>query len=77
MSGTPRRPATVEQITAVVRNRLIDPRLTPEVRSVLTVPGALRSRATHGGTAPARVAEQLAALADAAHEHASWATLAR
>ena len=43
---------------------------TPEVRSVLSVRGALESRSTHGGTAPARVAEQLAALADAAHEHA-------
>ena len=51
----------------------IDPRLTPEVRSVLTVRGALEARATHGGTAPARVAEQLAALADAAHRHAAWA----
>ena len=30
--------------------------------------------ARHGGTAPARVAEQLSALADAAHAHAAWAT---
>ena len=52
----------------------LDPRLRPEVRSVLTVRGALASRSTHGGTAPARVAEQLAALADAAHAHAGWAS---
>ena len=52
----------------------VDERLTPEVRSVLSVRGALRSRSTHGGTAPARVGEQLSALADAAHEHAAWAT---
>jgi argininosuccinate lyase len=46
----------------------IDPRLTPEVRGVLTVDGSLSSRAGRGGTAPSRVAEQLgelrAALAD-------------
>jgi argininosuccinate lyase len=52
----------------------VDPRLTPDVRSVLSVRGALLARSTHGGTAPARVAEQLAALADAANEHAAWAT---
>ena len=52
----------------------VDHRLTPDVRSVLSVRGALESRATHGGTAPARVAEQLSSLADAAHSHAAWAT---
>jgi argininosuccinate lyase len=52
----------------------VDERLTPDVRSVLSVRGALMSRSTHGGTAPARVAEQLSALADAAHAHAAWAT---
>ena len=40
----------------------------PEVRAVLSVRGALASRSTYGGTSPARVAEQLAALADAAHQ---------
>jgi argininosuccinate lyase len=40
----------------------IDPRLTPEVRDVLTVEGSLASRSGIGGTAPERVAEQLAAL---------------
>ncbi len=51
----------------------IDARLTPEVRSVLSVAGALRSRASYGGTAPERVAEQLALLADLSHSHAAWA----
>jgi argininosuccinate lyase len=40
----------------------IDPRLTPDVRAVLTVEASIASRAGAGGTAPARVAEQLAAL---------------
>ncbi|HSV68309.1 MAG TPA: argininosuccinate lyase [Mycobacteriales bacterium] len=51
----------------------VDGRLTPEVRSVLSVSGALRSRSSYGGTAPERVAEQLAALAELAHAHAGWA----
>jgi argininosuccinate lyase len=51
----------------------VDPRLTPEVRSVLSVGGALRSRSSYGGTAPERVGEQLALLADLAHSHAAWA----
>ena len=52
----------------------VDERLTPDVRSVLSVRGALESRSTYGGTAPARVAEQLSSLADAAHAHAAWAS---
>ena len=44
--------------------------LTPEVREVLTVEGALASRSTYGGTAPVRVREQLVA-ARAAVEDAS------
>ena len=40
----------------------VDPRLTGEVRSVLTVAGSIASRSGTGGTAPARVAEQLVAL---------------
>ncbi|HEY2176721.1 MAG TPA: argininosuccinate lyase [Mycobacteriales bacterium] len=51
----------------------VDSRLTPEVRSVLTVTGALQARSAVGGTAPDRVAEQLAELADVAHGHAAWA----
>lgn len=39
----------------------IHPALTPEVREVLSVPGSLASRDAVGGTAPARVSEQLAA----------------
>ena len=51
----------------------VDARLTPQVRSVLSVDGALRARSAPGGTAPVRVAEQLAALADAVRDHAAWA----
>lgn len=40
----------------------IDPRLTPAVREVLTVEGSIAARAGIGGTAPERVAEQVAAL---------------
>ncbi|GFZ96818.1 argininosuccinate lyase [Nesterenkonia alkaliphila] len=39
----------------------IHPALTPDVREVLTVEGSLASRDALGGTAPARVAEQLEA----------------
>ncbi len=38
----------------------ISPHLTPDVRSVLTVAGSVGSRDSRGGTAPARVIEQLA-----------------
>ena len=40
----------------------ISERLTPEVRSILTIEGSVASRTGRGGTAPARVAEQLTAL---------------
>jgi argininosuccinate lyase len=40
----------------------ISPHFTPDIRAVLSVPGALAARSTHGGTAPARVAEQLETL---------------
>jgi len=40
----------------------IHPALTPDVRGVLTVDGALASRTTYGGTAPAALARQLAIL---------------
>ncbi|MGI8881570.1 MAG: argininosuccinate lyase [Jatrophihabitans sp.] len=55
----------------------IDPRLTPEVRAVLSVGGALRARSAVGGTAPDRVADQLAAMADAVHAHVAWANAGR
>ena len=40
----------------------ISPHLTPAVREVLTVEGSVASRSGRGGTAPARVREQLAEL---------------
>jgi argininosuccinate lyase len=40
----------------------VHPALTPAIREVLTVEGALTSRTTYGGTAPAAVARQLAIL---------------
>jgi argininosuccinate lyase len=51
----------------------VDRRLTADVRGVLSVDGALRARATFGGTAPSRVAEQLATLRDTVAAHAVWA----
>jgi argininosuccinate lyase len=51
----------------------ISPHLTPEVRSVLTVQGALAARSAFGGTAPERVAEQLAALRELVDTQAEWA----
>ena len=47
--------------------------LTPDVRSVLSVPGALAARKAHGGTSPERVAEQVAALRAGVEEQAAWA----
>ena len=38
----------------------VDPRLTPGVREVLSAEGSVAARAGRGGTAPVRVAEQLA-----------------
>ncbi|ROR91190.1 argininosuccinate lyase [Nocardioides aurantiacus] len=50
----------------------LDPRLTPGVREVLTVEGSVASRDSRGGTAPARVAEQLAELRTVVAEHRAW-----
>jgi argininosuccinate lyase len=50
----------------------IDPRLTPAVRDVLTVEGSVASRDARGGTAPARVAEQLGELRHAVAGHRAW-----
>jgi argininosuccinate lyase len=47
----------------------ISPYLTPGVRSVLTVEGSVASRTGRGGTAPDRVREQLAELADCLAGH--------
>ena len=51
----------------------VDPRLTSDVRAVLSVPGALQARSAVGGTSPDRVAEQLHALTDVVHAQAAWA----
>ena len=52
----------------------IDPALTPEVRSVLTVDGSIGSRDSRGGTAPARVAEQIFVVQRTAGELRTWIT---
>ena len=51
----------------------VSPHFTPDVRSVLSVPGALAARDTYGGTAPNRVADQLAGLRTAVAADAAWA----
>jgi argininosuccinate lyase len=47
--------------------------LTPDVRQVLTVEGALAARQGYGGTAPVRVKEQITALRGTVDAHAAWA----
>ncbi|KAB3520733.1 argininosuccinate lyase [Corynebacterium sp. zg254] len=47
--------------------------LTPEVREVLTVDGAVASRATRGGTAGVRVAEQRERVREQAQQDRAWA----
>jgi argininosuccinate lyase len=51
----------------------ISAHLTADVRDVLSVQGALDARSARGGTAPARVAEQLAELRDTLEEQLEWA----
>ncbi|GAB3940371.1 argininosuccinate lyase [Corynebacterium tapiri] len=51
----------------------VDPRLTPEVREVLTIDGAVASRATRGGTAPIRVTEQRQRAAAKLAQSRGWA----
>ncbi|MGI8334699.1 argininosuccinate lyase [Actinomadura scrupuli] len=51
----------------------VSPHLTPDVREVLNVPGAIASRKAYGGTAPERVQEQIDSLRALANEHADWA----
>lgn len=46
--------------------------LTPQVREVLTVEGSVASRDARGGTAPARVADQLAGLAERTARQRQW-----
>jgi argininosuccinate lyase len=50
----------------------ISPRLSPEVREVLTVEGSVGSRSARGGTAPKQVTEQLGELRAVAAEHRAW-----
>lgn len=52
----------------------MSPHLTPDVREVLNVQGALASRKAYGGTAPDRVREQIGALRALVNEHAAWAS---
>jgi argininosuccinate lyase len=51
----------------------VDPRLTAEVLPRLTPEAALGSRTGHGGTAPERVGEQLAALRQLSEGQRAWA----
>nr|WP_198168499.1 argininosuccinate lyase [Herbidospora yilanensis] len=52
----------------------VSPHFTPDVRDVLSVPGALAARKARGGTAPDRVRDQLADLRDLVDAQAAWAT---
>jgi argininosuccinate lyase len=51
----------------------ISPLLTPDIREVLNVPGALAARGSRGGTAPSAVAGQLERLRGIVHDQAEWA----
>jgi argininosuccinate lyase len=51
----------------------VSPHLTPDVRSVLTVEGAIAARQGVGGTAPDRVAEQLTEVRAVVDDAAAWA----
>jgi len=51
----------------------VSPALTPDVREVLSVAGAIASRDARGGTAAERVREQLAELRSAADTLGAWA----
>jgi argininosuccinate lyase len=53
----------------------VSPHLTPDVRTVLDVRGAIAARNGHGGTAPDRVREQLAALTLEVGAHRDWAAV--
>lgn len=52
----------------------VDKGLTPEVRTVLTIDGAVASRSTHGGTAGVRVAEQRERVDVLNSEYKQWAS---
>ncbi|MEO6712838.1 MAG: argininosuccinate lyase [Mycobacteriales bacterium] len=55
----------------------ISPHLTPDVRDVLSLDGALAARSSQGGTAPVRVAEQRAALQLTVADAREWAVTGR
>jgi argininosuccinate lyase len=63
------------ELTDLTNDQLaeVDERLTPDVRAVLSVDGALRARSTFGSTAPDRVAEQLEALKETVASQVGWA----
>lgn len=50
----------------------VDPRLTGEVLACLSPEAAVAARSGYGGTAPARVAEQIARLSDANTRQRQW-----
>jgi argininosuccinate lyase len=50
----------------------VSPHLTPEVREVFSVRGALAARITHGSTGPGPVADQLAAAGDRLDTWRQW-----
>jgi argininosuccinate lyase len=52
----------------------ISAHLTPDVRDVLSVTGAIAARAAPGGTAPERVREQIDEAAGLVADHEKWAT---
>jgi argininosuccinate lyase len=52
----------------------LSPHLTPGIRSVLSVRGALGARSARGGTAPERVAEQMADLRSRTADQLAWTT---
>ncbi len=51
----------------------VDPRLTGDIRRHITPDAAIAARTGHGGTAPERVAEQLARLKETIRTQESWA----
>jgi argininosuccinate lyase len=51
----------------------VDPRLTGEVLACLSAEAAVSARSGYGGTAPARVAEQIARLKDTITRQRQWA----
>jgi argininosuccinate lyase len=54
---------------------LVSPHLTPEVRSVLSVHGALEGRTAYGSTGPTAVRQQLTEVAADWEAHRSWSQL--